>query len=122
MLAFSEALPKIRERVEHDLSLPGMPREKVLATVVRLLELSLARVGNEEYARTNHTYGLTTLREKHVKVEGSHVRFTFPGKRAIKHVIDIQDRKLAGIVRKLQSLPGQELFTYVDDDGTVHNI
>lgn len=117
MLAFGEALPVIRERVDHDLGLPGMPREKVLATVVRLLEMTLIRVGNEEYARENRSYGLTTLRNRHVDVNGSSVEFHFEGKGGKKHRISVKDRRLATIVRRCREIPGQELFQYVDEVG-----
>jgi DNA topoisomerase-1 len=117
MIAFGEALSQIRERTERDLSLPGLPREKVLATVVRLLEITLIRVGNEEYARANRSFGLTTMRNKHVKVNGSKMNFRFRGKRGILHSIDLTDRRLAKIVRRCQELPGQELFQYIDEEG-----
>jgi DNA topoisomerase-1 len=117
MIAFGQALPKIRRRVEQDLALPGLPRNKVLATVVRLLEVSLIRVGNEEYARENASFGLTTMRERHVDVEGSVLRFHFRGKAGKWHDVDIQDRRLARIVRQCQDLPGQELFQYLDEQG-----
>jgi DNA topoisomerase-1 len=117
MVAFGKALPSIRARVEKDLALPGLPREKVLATLVRLLETTLIRVGNEEYARENKSYGLTTLRDRHVNVNGSELRFRFRGKSGRTHSISLKDRRLAGIVKRLQDLPGQELFEYVDDDG-----
>lgn len=122
MAAFADALPKIHARLDKDLSLRGLPRRKVLATVVHLLEHSLIRVGNEEYAATNKSYGLTTLRNRHVKVEGSNVRFRFLGKSKVKHDIALHDRRLARIVAKLQELPGQELFQYVDEEGTIHSI
>jgi DNA topoisomerase-1 len=122
MLAFGKALPKIRAQIEHDLSLSGLPREKVLATVVRLLETTLIRVGNEEYARTNKSFGLTTLRNRHVKVDGSQLRFKFKGKSGKTHSISVRDRRLARIVRRCQELAGQELFEYVADDGTRHLI
>lgn len=118
MVAFGEALPVIRERVERDLGLPGMPREKVLATVVRLLETTLIRVGNAEYARDNGSYGLTTLRNRHVEVNGSSVEFHFEGKSGKKHRISVKDRRLAAIVRRCRELPGHELFQYVDADGS----
>ena len=122
MKLFGEALPVIRERVEKDLALPGLPREKVLATIVRLLETTFIRVGNEEYAKENHSYGLTTMRTKHVDVEGATVRFKFQGKSGKRHVIDLNDRRLARIVKKCLDLPGYELFQYVDDDGTTHSV
>ena len=117
MLAFAQALPHIRRRAEEDLKLPGLPRRKVLATVVRLLEKTLIRVGNEEYARTNKSFGLTTMRDRHVKVEGATLRFSFKGKSGVRHDVEVTDRRLARIVQRSQELPGQELFQYVDDDG-----
>jgi DNA topoisomerase I len=117
MMAFGAALPQIRERTEQDMKLPGMPRPKVLATVVRLLENTLIRVGNDEYARNNKSYGLTTMRDKHVQIEGSTVRFEFRGKSGKKHEISIRDRRLAQIVRKSRDLPGYELFQYLDENG-----
>lgn len=122
MLLFGTTLPEIRERVEHDLSLPGLPREKVLAAIVRLMEVTHIRVGNEEYARENHSYGLTTMRGKHVQVQGSHVRFKFPGKSGRKHSIEFSDRRLANIVRRCQDIPGYELFEYLDEEGNPHSI
>ena len=122
MKVFGEALPTIRERVEHDLSLPGLPREKILATIVRLLETTYIRVGNEEYARENHSYGLTTMRARHVAVDGSTVRFKFQGKSGKRHTIDLNDRRLARIVKRCLDLPGYELFQYVEDDGSTHSI
>jgi DNA topoisomerase-1 len=116
LIAFGEALPRVRERVAADLGLPGLPREKTLATVVRLLEESLIRVGNAEYARENGSYGLTTLRHDHVDVMGATVRFVFNGKSGKMHEIDVRDRRVARIIRRLQDLPGQPLFQYLDDD------
>jgi DNA topoisomerase-1 len=121
-LEFAKALPRIRRRVEADLLLAGMPREKVLATVVRLLEITGIRVGNDEYAKQNGSYGLTTLRGKHVDVRGQTVRFSFKGKSGVKHVISLQHRRLAKIVRTCQDLPGQQLFEYLDDDGVAHPV
>jgi len=117
MLAFARALPNIRKRALRDIALPGLPRNKVLATVVRLLELSLIRVGNEEYARENASFGLTTMRDRHVDVYGSSMRFHFRGKSGKWHDVDIRDPRLAKIVRACQDLPGQELFQYLDEDG-----
>lgn len=117
MVAFGEALPKIRERVEQDLSLRGLPREKVLATVVKLLETTLIRVGNKEYARQNNSFGLTTLKDGHVDIEGSKLRFEFRGKSGKDHQVEIQDRRLARIVKQCRDLPGQKLFQYLDDGG-----
>jgi DNA topoisomerase I len=117
MIAFSEALPLIRERVEQDLQRRGLPKEKVLAAVVRLMELTRIRVGNEEYARSNESYGLTTLRDEHVDITGSKMQFQFRGKRGVEHTIDLQDKRLAKIVKRCQDLPGQELFQYLDENG-----
>jgi DNA topoisomerase-1 len=122
MLVFGRALPKIRRRVERDLKLSGLSRDKVLATVVQLLELTFIRIGNEEYARENKSFGLTTMKDRHVDVKGSKLRFRFRGKSGRHHEVDITDRRIAKIVAKLQDLPGQDLFQYVDDDGEVHNI
>jgi DNA topoisomerase-1 len=122
MTIFGGILPTIRERVEQDLSLPGLPRLKVLATVVRLMEATLIRVGNEEYARENHSYGLTTMRNKHVEVEGSTVSFKFQGKSRVQHAVDLQDRRIAKIIQRCQDIPGYELFQYVDKEGDHHTI
>jgi DNA topoisomerase-1 len=122
MLAFREALPKIRERLERDLSLPGIPREKVLATVVRLLECTCIRVGNEEYTKANRSFGLTTLQDRHVEISGSNLRFEFRGKSGKVHKVDLNDRRLARIVQRCQALPGEDLFQYVDDDGVRQSI
>jgi DNA topoisomerase-1 len=116
MLAFSQALPKIRARVERDLGLQGLPREKVLATVVRLLECTCIRVGNDEYAKANRSFGLTTLQDRHVEISGSKVRFEFRGKSGKVHKVDVNDRRLARIVERCQDLPGEDLFQYLDDD------
>ncbi|MFN3648344.1 MAG: DNA topoisomerase IB [Armatimonadota bacterium] len=122
MIQFGEALPRIRRRVDEDLSRRGLPREKVLATVVRLLEETLIRVGNDEYARKNESFGLTTLREEHVDVQGSTVRFHFRGKSGKECDADLRDRRVSQVVRKLQELPGQELFQYHDDDGQIRDV
>lgn len=122
MIAFAQALPGIRKRIEADLARGGLPREKVLATVVQLLETTAIRVGNDEYAKDNGSFGLTTLRNKHARVEGSTVRFSFRGKSGIRHAIDLRDRRLARIVRRCQDLPGQQLFEYVDEGGVTHAI
>lgn len=122
MLVFGEKLPVIRARVEHDLALHGLPRQKVLAVVVRLLERTLARIGNEEYARTNKSFGLTTLRHRHARVKGSHVVLDFRAKHGIEWHVDLQDRRLAGIIARLEDLPGQELFQFEDHDGVRHGI
>jgi DNA topoisomerase I len=116
MLAFSDTLPKIRERVERDLDRQGLPREKVLATVVRLLESTGIRVGNDEYAKANRSYGLTTLQDRHVEISGSNLRFEFRGKSGKTHAVNLNDRRLARIVQRCQALPGEDLFQYVDDE------
>jgi DNA topoisomerase-1 len=117
MLAFAQALPQIRRRTDEQLELPGMPREKVLATVVRLLEETRIRIGNDEYRKENGSYGLTTLRNRHVAVIGSEVRFTFRGKGGKHHRVELQDRRLARIIKRFLEIPGQELFKYVDENG-----
>ncbi len=122
MLIFGRVLPKIRERVNEDLALRGLPREKVLAAIVRLLETTLMRVGNEEYVKANKSFGLTTLRNRHAKVSGGVVHLDFRGKHGAEHHIDLADKRLARIVRKLQDLPGQDLFCFLDDEGVVHSV
>jgi DNA topoisomerase-1 len=122
VIAFGRALPKIRRRVAQDLKLPGLPRNKVLATVVQLLERTFIRIGNEEYSRENKSFGLTTMKDRHVEVKGSKLRFRFRGKSGREHEVDVTDRHIAKIVSKLQDLPGQDLFQYVDDDGEVRDI
>src|SRR5204863_6753298 len=114
---FATVLPKIRRRVAQDMRLPGLPLRKVLATVVRLLERTFIRVGNEEYARENKSFGLTTMRTRHVTVKGDRLRFRFRGKSGRQHEVDMTDRRIAKIVSKCQDLPGQELFQYVNGDG-----
>lgn len=116
MMQFGKALPKIRARVAEDLAKPGLPREKVLATVVKLLEVSRIRVGNEEYAKTNHSFGLSTMRNRHVKVDGSRVLFRFKGKSGKRHEIEVADRRIARVVARCQELPGQHLFQYLDEN------
>ena len=117
MLAFAEALPRIRERTDQHLELPGMPKEKVLATVVRLLEETRIRVGNEEYRKENGSFGLTTLRNRHVDVIGSDVTFAFRGKSGKHHRVSLHDRRLARTIKRFLEIPGQELFQYIDEDG-----
>ncbi len=117
LVAFARALPRIRRRTERDLRRRGLPREKVLALVVRLLEETLIRVGNDEYARENRSFGLSTLRDRHARVRGAEVRFTFRGKHGKDHEIGVRDRRLARLVKQCQDLPGQELFQYVDAAG-----
>ncbi|MEP7077920.1 MAG: DNA topoisomerase IB [Chthoniobacterales bacterium] len=122
MVVFGAALPKIRRRVQTDMGLPGLKRNKVLATVVALLERTFIRVGNEEYAKENKSFGLTTMRNRHVEVEGSTLQFNFRGKSGVKHEVPVTDRRIAKIVSKLQDLPGQELFQYVDGEGEIRNV
>lgn len=122
MLDFARALPKIRARVDQDLGMPKLTRDKVLATVLRLLETTLIRVGNAEYAKENQSYGLTTLRARHVDVDGSRVRFRFRGKSGKDHDVDVRDRRVARVIKQLQELPGQEIFRYVDDAGEVRTV
>jgi DNA topoisomerase I len=122
MIEFSAALSAIRERTDTDLARPGLPREKVLAAVVRLLELTLIRVGNDEYARLNRSFGLTTLRDRHARIEGTKIQFRFRGKSGQQHEVGLRDRRLASVVRRCQELPGQELFQYVDADGEVGDV
>ncbi len=122
MMQFGAALPHLRERIEADLRRPGMPREKILATIVRLLETTLIRIGNEQYAKENQHYGLTTLQTEHVEVTGATLHFHFVGKSGKEHTIDLKDKKLASIVAKLHHLPGQEVFQYAAEDGTLRSI
>ena len=117
MIAFAQALPYIREVVSADLGRAGLPREKVLATIVRLLDETDIRVGNAEYARENESFGLTTLENRHVEVSGSTLRFEFRGKSGKHHVAEVTDRRVARIVKRCQELPGHELFQYLDDTG-----
>ena len=122
MLVFGAKLPQIREQVAHDLARHALGREKVTAAVVRLLEKTLARVGNEEYARDNNSFGLTTLRERHARVRGKRVTLDFRGKHGIDAHVELVDPKLAAVVSKLQDLHGQHLFEFADADGTLHAI
>jgi DNA topoisomerase I len=119
---FARALPQIRSRIRRDLRLPGVTREKILATIVRLLDKTLIRVGNDEYVRQNRSYGLTTLRSHHASVHGSTILFSFRGKGGKKHAIQLDDARLARIVRRCQELPGQELFQYIDEAGRPRDI
>jgi DNA topoisomerase I len=121
LAAFAQALPKIRRRVAKDLKLPGVPREKVIATIIRLLERTFIRIGNEEYARENKSFGLTTVRDRHVTVSGARLRFRFRGKSGRQHEVDVTDRRIAKIVSKCQDLPGQNLFQYVNN-GDVRDV
>lgn len=122
MAAFGRALPRIRARVTRDLKRSGMPREKVVAAIVKLLDATLIRVGSEEYARENGSYGLTTLRKKHLKVEPGHVRFRFRGKSGIEHDVSIDDVRVKQIVRRCAELPGHDLFQYIDESGARRSV
>ncbi|HEX7052329.1 MAG TPA: DNA topoisomerase IB [Burkholderiales bacterium] len=117
MLEFSEVLPRLRERIERDLGAPTLSRRQLLAAVVALLDRTLIRVGNDEYARENRSYGLTTLRRRHVTVDGTMLRFSFRGKSGVEHSIAVADPRLARIVQRCRELPGEELFRYVDASG-----
>ena len=121
-VAFGEALPRIRQRIEADLARPSLPREKVLAAIVRLLDETAIRIGNEEYAKANDSYGLTTMHNDHADVDGSTVHFQFKGKSGKDQEVDVQDRRVARIIRKLEDLPGQHLFEYKDESGEVHAV
>ncbi len=121
-LAFGRSLSKIRRITKRDLKLPGLPRRKVLAAVVRLLETTLIRIGNDEYARDNGSFGLTTMRSRHARVRGTKLEFRFRGKSGIHHTVTLDDPRLARVVRRCQELPGQDLFAYVDDDGEVRDV
>ncbi|MBW4465213.1 MAG: DNA topoisomerase IB [Pegethrix bostrychoides GSE-TBD4-15B] len=122
MLIFSQSLPKLRENLEQDLSLPGLPKRKVLATVVKLMELTRIRVGNEDYARNNQTYGLTTLQDEHANIVGATISFQFRGKSGVEHNIQLKNRRLAKIVKRCQDIPGQDLFQYIDTEGNYQAI
>src|SRR4029450_8495486 len=119
---FAKALPNIRRRVARDLKLQGLPREKVLATIVRLLERTFIRIGNEEYARDNKSFGLTTLKNRHVKIKGAQILFRFRGKSRRQHEVDVTDRRVAKVVAKCQDLPGQDLFQYLEEGGEVREV
>ncbi|MBY4899049.1 DNA topoisomerase IB [Cupriavidus sp. AU9028] len=122
LLTFGRALPRLRRRARRDLQRSGMPREKVLGAVLLLLDQTLVRVGSRRYARQNRTYGLTTLRRRHVQVRGSRLRFMFTGKSGVEHDVTLRDRQLARIVRDCADLPGQHLFKYRDEDGEIREV
>lgn len=122
MAPFAQALPGMRRKLERDLALPGLPRNKVMATIVQLLASTAIRVGNDEYARDNNSFGLTTLRNTHARVRGATVRFSFRGKSGVRHAVDLHDRRIAKTVRQCQDLPGQRLFEYLDDDGSTQSV
>lgn len=122
MIVFSQSLPTIRQRIDQDLALSGLPKQKVLAAVIKLMELTRIRVGNEEYARMNQSYGLTTMQDEHVDVAGAKMRFCFRGKSGVEHEIELTDRRLAKIVKRCQDIPGQDLFQYIDEQGESQTI
>src|ERR1700712_5603742 len=123
MIEFGEALPRLRRRLSRDLALPGLPRDKVVAVVIGLLDATRIRIGNAEYARDNASFGLTTLKDKHVRfVKDGRARFTFKGKGGLEHDVTVDDKRLSRIVRNCPHLPGQQLFQYLDDDGGRHPI
>lgn len=122
MLGFGQALPGIRRQLDAALSLTGLPREKILAAIVYLLQATTMRIGNREYARSNQSFGMTTLRKKHVRIDGTQIQFEFRGKSGVRHSITLHDRRLARIIQRTRDLPGQELFQYVDDEGQRHSI
>jgi DNA topoisomerase I len=122
LVEFAGALPVIRRQIKRDLNRPGMPREKILAAVVSLLEDTLIRVGNEDYARANQSFGLTTLRNRHARVRGSEMRFLFRGKSGKEWSLSLRNRRVAKVVRSCQELPGQHLFEYRNGDGTIHRL
>lgn len=122
LVSFAQALPALRRRLKADLRRPGLPREKVLATVITLLESTLIRVGNEDYARTNRSFGLTTLRNRHASLNGAELTFLFTGKSGKRWNLSLRDRRVARVIRSCQELPGQHLFEYRAPDGTVHAV
>jgi DNA topoisomerase-1 len=122
IVAFADALPGIRKIVREHMKLRGLPREKVLATVIDLLESTLIRVGNDDYAKKNKSYGLTTLKNHHAEVNGSEVRFRFTGKSGKQWSLKVRDRRIAKIIRQCQDLPGQELLQYLDEEGNRHDV
>lgn len=122
MLQFGKALPRLRQIVAEDLKKPGLPRDKVVATVVDLLDKTRIRIGNREYAKNNNSYGLTTLRNRHIHVDGARIQFEFKGKSGVMHRIQLHDRRLARIIKKCQDLPGHELFQFMDDEGQRRSI
>jgi DNA topoisomerase-1 len=122
VVAFADALPSIREKVREHMALRGLPREKVLATVTHLLESTLIRVGNDDYAKQNNSYGLTTLKNRHVAVDGNEVRFRFAGKSGKQWSLRVRDRRIANIIKACQELPGQELIQYVDEEGNCRDV
>lgn len=119
---FGLALPKLRKQLDALLAVPGFSRDKVMATIITLLDATLIRVGNTQYARENRSYGLTTLRDRHVEINGSAILFQFRGKSGVEHKITVRDRRLARIVKRCQDIPGQHLFQYLDEDGVQHTV
>lgn len=122
MIEFGLALPKVRKQLEVQLAAPGMGRDKVMATVIALLDATLIRIGNSQYARDNRSYGLTTFRNKHVEIKGSAILFQFRGKSGVEHQVSLKDRRLARIIKRCMELPGQNLFQYLDDNSERHTV
>lgn len=122
MVEFGRVLPRLRRRARHDLALPGLPRDKLMALLVRLLDCTLMRVGNDRYTRNNHSYGLTTLRSRHVRAQRGRLRFTFRGKSGQQREVEMDNKRLLRVVRRVQQLPGQRLFQYLDDDGQPQSV
>jgi DNA topoisomerase-1 len=122
MIEFGEALPRIRRRLASDLRKPGLNREKVLATIIRLMDLAFIRVGNDEYAKQNGSYGLTTMKDQHADVRGKRIQFSFRGKSGKYHSIEVEDERLARIVKHCQDIPGQELFQWINGDARRHDV
>jgi DNA topoisomerase I len=122
LIDFAQALPEIRRRIARDIAKPGLTREKVLATIVRLMDLAFIRVGNEEYAKQNDSYGLTTMKDQHAKIRGERIQFSFRGKSGKHHTIEVQDGRLARIVKRCQDIPGQDLFQWINGNGKRHDV
>lgn len=122
VVQFGKALPSLREKVEADLRLQALPMRKVLAAIVKMLDLTGVRIGNEEYAKTNQSFGLTTLLTKHVRIEGAEIELRFRGKSRVQHALKLRDRRMANIIKRLRDLPGQELFQYIDENGEAHSV
>ena len=122
MISFGKSLPDLRAQIEKDIVSRSLDRRKVTAVVLTLLDNALIRIGNRHYAKSNKSYGLTTLRDKHVKIKGSSMRFSFVGKKGIEHDIDIKDRRLARLVKQCRDIPGYDLFQYYDEDGVRHTL
>ncbi|ARS35118.1 DNA topoisomerase IB [Pontibacter actiniarum] len=122
MIEFGEHLPKLRERIQEDITSRKLDRRKVTAVVLSIMDNALIRIGNRHYAKSNKSFGLTTLRDRHVKINGSNIKFTFKGKKGVEHEIDLKDRRLARLVKKCKDIPGYDLFQYFDEDGERHTV